>query len=121
VVPVQVKHGTLRFVSKLHFNRVSRIPERILVPAPHFNVVYSGQQRIPRNRFNDFILRETIKMVRVERGHFKTTMLKHDAGSIGDTWHPDILRQRHIFASTSFEYGKTYYVFNQHPCTNTTF
>jgi hypothetical protein len=86
-----------------------------LVPAPHFNVVYSGQQRIPRNRFNDFILRETIKMVRVERGHFKTTMLKHDAGSIGDTWHPDILRQCHIFASTSFEYGKTYYAFNQHP------
>jgi hypothetical protein len=58
----KLKHGTLRFVSKLHFNRVSRIPERILVPAPHFNVVYSGQRRIPRIRFNDLLFMETIEM-----------------------------------------------------------
>jgi hypothetical protein len=58
VVPVQVKHGTLRFISKLHFNRVSRIPERILVPAPHFNVVCTTQQGIPRNRFNDLLFME---------------------------------------------------------------
>jgi hypothetical protein len=64
---------------------------------------------------------ETIKMVCVSVRAFIITMLKHGADSTADTWHPDILRQRHIFASTSFEYGKTYYVFNQHPCTNTTF
>jgi hypothetical protein len=82
VVPVQAKHGTLRFVSKLHFNRVSRIPERILVPAPHFNVVCSDQRRISRNRFNDLLFIGNHQNGLREREAFMITMLKHGADSI---------------------------------------